>query len=56
MIYENALNYYLLSNKLLVVTGIKRLFQELKSEEHVLSLVFCLNYFGYSQSVGRWVW
>ena len=30
-------------------------FQELKSEEHVLYLVFCLNYFGYSQSVGRWI-
>ena len=30
-------------------------FQELKSEEHVLNLVFCLNYSGYSQSVGRWV-
>ena len=28
-------------------------FQELKSEEHVLNLVFCLNYFDYSQSVGR---
>ena len=30
-------------------------FQELKSEEHVLNLVFCLNYFSYSQSVGWWV-
>ena len=35
-------------------------FQELKREEHVLNLVFCLNYFNYSQSVGwcvsgRWV-
>ena len=30
-------------------------FQELKSEERVLYLVFCLNYFDYSQSVGRWV-
>ena len=30
-------------------------FQELKSEEHILNLVFCLNYFDYSQSVGRWV-
>ena len=30
-------------------------FQELISEEHVLNLVFCLNYFDYSQSVGRWV-
>ena len=30
-------------------------FQELKSEEHVLNLVFCLNYFHDSQSVGRWV-
>ena len=30
-------------------------FQELKSEEHVLYLVFCLNYFDYRQSVGRWV-
>ena len=30
-------------------------FQELKSEEHVSNLVFCLNYFDYSQSVGRWV-
>ena len=29
-------------------------FQELKSE-HVLNLVFCLNYFDYCQSVGRWV-
>ena len=28
-------------------------FQELKSEEHVLYLVFCLNYFDYSQSVGQ---
>ena len=26
-------------------------FQELKNEEHVLNLVFCLNYSGYSQSV-----
>ena len=30
-------------------------FQELKSKEHVLNLVFCLNYFDYSQSVGRWI-
>ena len=30
-------------------------FEELKSKEHVLYLVFCLNYFDYSQSVGRWV-
>ena len=30
-------------------------FQELKSEKHVLNLVFCLNYFNYNQSVGRWV-
>ena len=30
-------------------------FEELKSEEHVLNLVFCLKYFDYSQSVGRWV-
>ena len=30
-------------------------FQELKSEEHVLNLVFCLNDFDCSQSVGRWV-
>ena len=30
-------------------------FQELKSEEHYLNLVFCLHYFDYSQSVGRWV-
>ena len=30
-------------------------FQELKSEEHVLNLVFCLNYFEYSHSVGQWV-
>ena len=29
-------------------------FQELKSEEPVLNLVFCLNYFDYSQSVGKW--
>ena len=29
-------------------------FHELKSEEHVLNLVFCLNYFDHSQSVGRW--
>ena len=28
------------------------IFQELKSEERVLSPVFCLNYFDYSQSVG----
>ena len=26
-------------------------FQELKIEEYVLNLVFCLNYFDYSQSV-----
>ena len=30
-------------------------FQELKSEEHVLNLDFCLNYFDDSQLVGRWV-
>ena len=30
-------------------------FQELKNEEHILNLVFCLNYFDYSQSMGRWV-
>ena len=30
-------------------------FQELKSEEHVSNLVFCLNYFDYSHLVGRWV-
>ena len=30
-------------------------FQELKSEEYVLNLVFCLNKFDYSQSVCRWV-
>ena len=30
-------------------------FQELKSEEHVLNLLYCLNYFNDSQSVGRWV-
>ena len=30
-------------------------FQELKSEEYALNLVFCLNYFNYSQSVGRWI-
>ena len=29
-------------------------FQELKSEEHYLNLVFCLHYFDYSQSVGKW--
>ena len=27
----------------------------LKSEERVLNLVFCLNYFDYSQSLGGWV-
>ena len=27
--------------------------QEFKSEEHVLNLVLCLNYFDYRQSVGR---
>ena len=30
-------------------------FQELKSEEHDMNMVFCLNYFDYSQSVGWWV-
>ena len=30
-------------------------FQELKSGEHVLNLVFCFNYFNYSQLVGRWI-
>ena len=30
-------------------------FQELKNEEHILNLVIYLNYFDYSQSVGRWV-
>ena len=30
-------------------------FWELKSEEHVLNLVFCLNYFDYSQLVSWWV-
>ena len=31
-------------------------FQELKIEEHLLNLVLCLNYFDYSQSVGKsWV-
>ena len=29
------------------------IFQELKSEEYVLNLVFCFNYFDDSQSVGR---
>ena len=32
------------------------IFQELKSEEHVLNLVFCLDYFDYSQSLGKWSW
>ena len=31
------------------------IFQELTSEEYVLNLVFCFNYFDDSQSVGRWV-
>ena len=30
-------------------------FQELKSEEHDMNVVFCLNYFDYSQSGGWWV-
>ena len=30
-------------------------FQELKSEEYVLNLVFCFDYFDDSQLVGRWV-
>ena len=30
-------------------------FQEIKSEEHILNLVFYLNYFDYSQSLGPWV-
>ena len=30
-------------------------FQELKIEEYVLNLVFCLNYFDYSQLFGWWV-
>ena len=29
-------------------------FQELKNEEHILNLVIYLNYFDYSQSVGKW--
>ena len=29
-------------------------FQKLKSEEYALNLVFCLNYFDHSQSVGKW--
>ena len=31
------------------------IFQELKNEEHVFDLVFCLNYFDYSRSPGRCV-
>ena len=30
-------------------------FQELKSKEYVLNLVFCVNHFDDNQSVGRWV-
>ena len=30
-------------------------FWELKSEEYVLNLAFCVNYFDDNQSVGRWV-
>ena len=30
------------------------IFQELKSEERVFNLVFCLNYFDCSRSVCKW--
>ena len=30
-------------------------FQELKSEEHLLNLIFCFNYFDYIQFLVQWV-
>ena len=51
LIYETTLNYSFLSNDLL--NNNRK--QMIMSEEPVLNLVFCLNYFDDIQSVGRWV-